>query len=554
MIAVPAHTHLHRRGAVYHYRRRVPPDLLAEFGFADWRVSLKTKDLQEAKQRLHLKNVEVDREIATARARLGAKASPSLPPEEVRRIAHSVLADWLADDEERRLSKGSEAFENVEVVLEAFDSEWRQALAEGDWRPLIPTAQFALEQEGLWYPPGDASLTALAQELLKTRVRCADMLHDRQRGRVVETPVAPSQSARSTATSASAEPSVTVGQLIERYRSNRCAEHGEHSTERKYRHVFRALEEALGTERPVASITRMDCEAVRNLLRRVPRHAAKRYPGLTLQQAAEAGERDGRETMAANTVATYMQNLAAVLNHAVEHGWLAKNPARGMGRKARLSVRRRGFEPAELQTLFATLVTYAASTPSRYWVPALGVFTGARLNELCQLRPEDVRTEHGVTYVAISVFGADDVRDAGKRLKTAASERNVPVSPALIAAGFLDFVQEAQRQGRDRLFPDLKPGPDGTLSHGFSKWFARTMDAVGLTSRGLVFHSFRHGFRDACRRAEIDEETAKVLGGWTHVGDARDYGNAEALRILNRAILRIAYEDFTLPQPGSSRA
>lgn len=55
------------------------------------------------------------------------------------------------------------------------------------------------------------------------------------------------------------------------------------------------------------------------------------------------------------------------------------------------------------------------------------------------------------------------------------------------------------------------------------------MDRVGLSDPALVYHSFRHGFRDACRSADISEEAAHALGGWATVNQGQRYGNRGAV-------------------------
>jgi hypothetical protein len=51
------------------------------------------------------------------------------------------------------------------------------------------------------------------------------------------------------------------------------------------------------------------------------------------------------------------------------------------------------------------------------------------------------------------------------------------------------------------------------------------MDRIGLSEPSLVMHSFRHGFRNACRRAGLDREIADGLGGWTTPGVGASYGS-----------------------------
>lgn len=153
---------------------------------------------------------------------------------------------------------------------------------------------------------------------------------------------------------------------------------------------------------------------------------------------------------------------------------------------------------------------------------------------------------HGTPCLNLSLFDADGRRVVGKRLKTATSERYVPLHPCLLDAGFGAFVAEQEPSGR--LFPTLQEGPDGRYSHGFSKWFGRFKKRVGFKEPALVFHSFRHGFRDACRNAEIAEETALALGGWATVGQATKYGDRGMVPVLDRAIRKLEFGGFTLPE------
>lgn len=526
-------------------RRRVPTDLLPHFSFGEWKSSLGTKSLDEAKRRLRLRLVEIDREIAAARAKAAREACPPLSSEDAQRIALSELATWLADDEAARLEQGAAAHENAEAWLEATCGEDRQALAEGNWRMAARNAEAALERVGRWFPTEDPSMRLLATELLKARVRFADLIEERQRGAVVEVPaprVLPQVASHRPASSG-----MSLSELIREYRAVREAEHGEESTRRKYSHIFKALEEVLGADKPIAEITRADCRAVVSLLREVPSSAAKKYPGLSLKDAVEAGRRDGASVLAPNTVASYLQNLSAIFNWAVREDILPKNPAQGMAGKGRANVKRRGFAPAELRTLFAALAPFRAETPSRFWVPALAVFSGARLNELCQLAASDVGEADGTAFMDFSEFDADTgERVQDRSLKTDASDRRVPLHDDLIAAGFLEFVESVRERGGGRLFPELRLGPDGRYSHEFSKWFGRFMDRIDLSARALVFHSFRHGFRDACREAGVSPENADALGGWATAGIGSQYGERGRLTVLARESAKVHFPGFRL--------
>ena len=134
MKAVPTYSHLVRRGAVYWLRRRVPTDISPHVPFAEWKESLGTTDLEEAKRRLRMRLVEIDKEISSVRSKATGAVPPPLTKQEAAQIAKSRLAEWLNDDEEARLEKGEAAHDNVEAWIEAAGEEPSRALAAGNWR------------------------------------------------------------------------------------------------------------------------------------------------------------------------------------------------------------------------------------------------------------------------------------------------------------------------------------------------------------------------------------------------------------------------------------
>ena len=104
---------------------------------------------------------------------------------------------------------------------------------------------------------------------------------------------------------------------------------------------------------------------------------------------------------------------------------------------------------------------------AKYWIPLIALFSGMRLNEICQLTRNHIREHNGTSYFALT---------ADLRLKHPASIRSVPIHRALIDLGFLAFVQSRT----DRLFPALKAHASGRLSDGFGKHFARFLESAGI--------------------------------------------------------------------------
>lgn len=177
------------------------------------------------------------------------------------------------------------------------------------------------------------------------------------------------------------------------------------------------------------------------------------------------------------------------------------------------------------------------------WLPALALYTGARLEEAGQLTVDDIKCEYGIHFIWITNI------DQEHRVKTKSSRRRVPIHPDLIEAGFLRFVERRRKEGGGRLFPLLKRNNIGVLTANWSKWWGRyARKVLGITDRRKVFHSFRHAFKDAAREAEIEEQKSDAITGHAGGGIGRKYGSKlYPLRTLAAAIEKVEFWGFRLP-------
>src|SRR5690606_13948180 len=96
---------------------------------------------------------------------------------------------------------------------------------------------------------------------------------------------------------------------------------------------------------------------------------------------------------------------------------------------------------------------------ARFWIPLLSMFGVLRLNEACQLDVADIRRVEDVDCFVITERSEDDHND--KRLKTASSERVVPIHATLLDLGFMDFVSQRKRAGETKLFAEVGMGATG---------------------------------------------------------------------------------------------
>jgi len=132
-------------------------------------------------------------------------------------------------------------------------------------------------------------------------------------------------------------------------------------------------------------------------------------------------------------------------------------------------------------------------TPSRFWVPLIGLYTGARLNEICQLSINDVRFDLDCQRWVFDFNENDDVPH--KSIKRGHHARIVPIHKKLIDLGFLDYFKKVNRK-ESRIFPELVyAGEENKYGNAIQRWFNRTyMNAknCNITTPNTSFHSLRH--------------------------------------------------------------
>lgn len=191
------------------------------------------------------------------------------------------------------------------------------------------------------------------------------------------------------------------------------------------------------------------------------------------------------------------------------------------------------YNQSDLKGIFGHSIFLEPVWDYRQWMPLLALHTGCRAAELGLSLIEDIKETNGTYY--LSIRRKDDSGKVVKRVKNKSSVRSVPIHSSLIACGFIKYVDGLKANGETRLFPTLK-----SLQY-FSSLWGQMRDEFGITDDSKVFHSFRHSFRDAIRRAKIDRETGKRLMGHS-TGDIHDdYGDGLDIGELRDAIEKITY-------------
>ena len=152
-------------------------------------------------------------------------------------------------------------------------------------------------------------------------------------------------------------------------------------------------------------------------------------------------------------------------------------------RGARKEDARKGFTKEQVKALYSNAISQEKTRLAD--LIRLGCYTGARIEEICQIKVEDLVEVDGVYCIDI------------KQSKTNAGERLVPIHSEL-----LTLVKRLKAESKDGyLLKTNRGGKYGTKSKEMSSEFSAFKIALGYP-KDLVFHSFRHTMVTELERAD----------------------------------------------------
>lgn len=293
-------------------------------------------------------------------------------------------------------------------------------------------------------------------------------------------------------------------------------------------HIVLTLLKAKG----IKDIRRLQAEEARTLLNQYPVNATKhkQFDGMKGQQLIEANKKYKLPTLSTESVKDYVQKCSSFFEWCLQMEMTDINPFKGMRfKKTRKdSEAKNAYSHADLKKLFNTEIHNQKKYkhPHYYWLPLLGLYTGARLNELCQLYRADIFKQDDIWVIRI------DDKLNGQRLKNNSSRRLIPIHDKLLDLGFIEYINSVQHE---RIFPALKEERDG-FGTAASKWYGRFKTKLGF-SRGHDFHSFRHTVATQLKNAEVSSMLASELLGHSQNNITYDrYGKGICLKKLKKTI------------------
>lgn len=158
-------------------------------------------------------------------------------------------------------------------------------------------------------------------------------------------------------------------------------------------------------------------------------------------------------------------------------------------------------QPFTIEEMAWIQANVATSEPIKRLLVELGVFTGCRISELCNVKGKDVITDGNITALYI------------EKGKTDAATRVIPLTAELGIQ-----VKELAEGKQD---DELLLGFDN--SSEMSRWFSRIKTENISTDSAKCFHSFRVMFSTAMQQSGVDELKAAAILGHKR-GNTMTYG------------------------------
>lgn len=566
--------HKDPKSGVYYFRMAVPKDLVPIIGKTAFKTSLKTKSLTEAKRIFPSYLEEAHREIELAKLKLSDEPSVNLTVRDC-----VILAErWYMRVRDRMEASGD--FTEILVrdaqwcggeyqfhefglsdtlpisgseIVRATESQLRE-LAE-DLRKHIESQ---LDIEGIAVPFSSANFIQLGRAFYPYVIRLESLcrarykddwtyqplnceLADKELSVRSEVKAAPLMSNTQSIISVKTQAISAVLEdfiVVEKAKVNAKSARSKTLDETKSR--ISKLITFLG-DHDVTKFKRSDIVQLRDILCLIPKTSDKSLLAKPVAEQIRICEEKKMKRYAANTVIKDLKLLSRVFSHAIDRGFIETNPVNGVtikssGDKSQVKAAK-GYTESDIQLIFKDEVFHVEDAPkiygmACYWIPLICRYTGARINEIAQLRKVDVcKSESGIDYLYIR-------QGEEQNIKTVSSVREIPIPEHIKELGFLDYVASTT----EWLFPKLPTNMYGDKGLKIGQWWGKR-----VRSKNIVIaqpsHAFRHTFKTQMRSLFIEDSVSDAITGHAATTEGGRYGTV-ALEVKKVAIDKLPRLDL----------
>lgn len=549
-------------GGTYRVQKRVPKDCLPHYGKQILYFRTEHANKREAAHVAWSWLAEMDDEFDRIR-KTGTKHKTLMTEQEMERICELMLVSRLEADEEGRIEGDlvdDLGFARHLETLEENEQASQEALGRGRFERLQEAAQDWLTGYGYDLAPNSDEMRRFIFRFAKKVAEANKAVRARNEGNVVETPKAPDVVGP---VSPAKTHALKLGYVIQHFLDNQDKSRPMY---KKYQSVLPLMLELIG-DKPVSQITQLELEQFfKDICKLPPRWRDRVQAGtsvrqlLTMEHPAGLAPKTFEDTYVA-AVRPFINDSKRLFSdpqygdyrfpyHLTTEGIKYRGSRKDGERK------QRAFKADELKQLFEgeTYRQFAnnAEQQPQYWLPLIGLFTGARVNEICQLNPQvDIDTEAEIPFFDFTAESEGDER-INKSIKNKTSIRRVPIHPRLIALGLLEFARIQKKAGFKLLFPGWPPSK-GKASAKAEKWFREYLREVGLRDETpgktlLGMHGFRHTFLN--RALNLGISNAEVITGHAREVSSVVRGYEGEMELSSKLKLLVQL-DFDMTPPES---
>lgn len=449
-----------------YFRLRIPGDLKPYFG--EWwpTVNLGMKASREAERLALMHYIAVQGVFEDKRRELAAEALRPRPlslserPEQDLQGLAVTTAQHFNRKQYAALRSGAPRSE-LEAMHEALAQISGDVLAAHGAGAMEAIAQSFLTARGIPFDRGHPSFRVFVFELAAALdEHFVDASERRLSGRHVAPP--PEVTSPPAADGPKVAPALTLGALVGDYIKSQTRVKNQYT--RKVVGCMELFRMMVGEDVPVSELRQLH---VTNFLRDICRLPVNW--STLVQKGATVAALLGKEAEKVMSPTTYKDNYRAPLKAFLQgarrdygdQGFpaLTVDGIEYTGDRAAAEEKQRALLPLELKRLFegaefAAIATDPTSS-AMYWLPVIGLFTGARPREICQMNPQcDWGELEGIPYLKFSQHTPAGI-GVKKSVKTG-EERSIPMHSELVRLGLPAYLGQLKAAGADRMFPDLR--------------------------------------------------------------------------------------------------
>lgn len=527
---------LTKLNGIYYFRLRVPKNLMQWFPSPTLKKSLQTKKYGYAKSQARHLLGEAERVFALIR-------SKTLDADAVRKI----IAEFMGACLELKYDAPSEVIsapEMEDTMREIYHGAQNEALNAVKRRrdtflshlPLSGiSAEYLCQKAGYGTDVSSPEYKRLVHELaiakrdiiatLQERLETGDSVHDKV------------QRAQQAKAKEERSKSNTLSELIQSYAEVKSNVTGRNRNTKVPEKMGKFLEcfqyETGKKDILLADIDYQLTVRVGKRLALYPSYRHTRYKGKSLDEIYKL---DNLRYPSVSTVNEELYRLSGLFDFALTKlEGLKKNYAKNLGEvitgrvKSKDSDARDIFRPDDIQEIIRGLRAfrdkgYFAKNAHLPFITLIGLYSGARINEICQLKVDDLQEVEGIWCFCHSE------NSQGKSLKNKNSFRTNPIHPTLLDFGLLRFRDSQVEKGYSGLWEGVERhscefnAKAGNCSKFVGKWWNDTFKAkLSLSNpEKQTFHSTRHTFINWFRQNVklLDYDARNALSGHLDQDDA----------------------------------